>query len=112
MFVSVTERTKEIGIRKAIGAKKKTVLVQFLFEAAFLCFVGALISLVLCSILVFGITLVIPNFFPNFTFLSPYLPIDILLQATFISVIVGMIAGIAPAIKAANLTPIDALRFE
>lgn len=112
MFVSVTERTKEIGIRKAIGAKKKTVLVQFLFEAAFLCFVGALISLVLCSILVFGITLVLPNFFPNFTFLSPYLPIDILLQATFISVIVGMIAGIAPAIKAANLTPIDALRFE
>lgn len=112
MFVSVTERTKEIGIRKAIGAKKNTVLIQFLFEAAFLCFVGAIISLIVCSILVAAIAYSIPMFFPSISFLTPYLPFTLLIQATVISVIVGMIAGIAPAIKASNLTPIDALRFE
>jgi putative ABC transport system permease protein len=112
MFVSVTERTKEIGIRKAIGAKKRSILFQFIFESSALCLAGAFISLVLCSILVFAVAEILPTFAPGFAFLTPYLPFELLLIATIVSVIVGVFAGLIPAMRAANLDPVEALRFE
>ncbi len=112
MFVSVTERTKEIGIRKAIGAKKVTVLIQFLSEAGFLCLVGAIISLIFCSIVIYILNFVIIKFNPSITFLSPFIPLNLMFISTFISVAVGVIAGLAPAIKASRLTPIEALRYD
>ncbi|MFH1051940.1 MAG: ABC transporter permease [bacterium] len=112
MFVSVTERTKEIGIRKAIGARKRSILLQFLVEASTLCFLGAIISLIACSLLVFLAATYIPTFWENGSFLKPYLPMELLIIASVVSIFVGMLAGLIPAIRAANLNPVDALRYE
>jgi putative ABC transport system permease protein len=112
MFVSVTERTKEIGIRKAVGAKSRSILLQFIIEAASLCFMGAIVALIFCSILIYTAATVIPQFVPSVTFLTPYLPINLLIIASFISIVVGVIAGLIPAMRAAKLVPVDALRWE
>ncbi len=110
MFVSVTERTREIGIRKAIGAKKASILFQFLVESSTLSFVGAIISLMVCSLIVFAIGTYVPQVWPAGSFLRPYLPLDLFLIASGVSIFVGMLAGIIPAFRAANLNPVDALR--
>lgn len=112
MFVSVTERTKEIGIRKALGAKKSSILFQFIFESSLLSFVGAIVSLIICSIIVYLVYIFIVNQMPNLAFLKPYLPFNLLIIASFVSIFVGILAGLIPAIKASNLNPVDALRFE
>jgi len=112
MFVSVTERTKEIGIRKALGAKKSSILFQFIFESSLLSFVGAIVSLIICSVLVYLVYIFIVNQMPNLAFLKPYLPFNLLIIASFVSIFVGILAGLIPAIKASNLNPVDALRFE
>lgn len=112
MFVSVTERTKEIGIRKAIGAKKSSILFQFIFEAAVLSLVGAMISLIFCSIIVFLVATILPKFIPQLSFLTPWLPFELLIIASLVSIFVGMAAGFIPALRASNLDPIEALRFE
>ena len=111
MFVSVTERTKEIGIRKAVGAKSRSILLQFIIEAAALCFMGAIVSLIGCSILIYALAMLIPQFVPNIT-LSPYLPVNLLIIASLISIVVGVLAGLIPAMRAARLVPVDALRWE
>ena len=112
MFVSVTERTKEIGIRKAIGAKGRAILMQFIIEATMLCLLGAVVSFVFCSVFVYAVANILPKYIPQTSFLSPVLPMDLLLIATIISFIVGIIAGLVPAIRAANLDPVDALKYE
>ena len=112
MFVSVTERTKEIGIRKAVGAKSRSILLQFITEAAALCFIGALVSFIFCSILIFAVATILPKYIPETSFLTPYLPLNLLVIASIISLIVGVIAGVVPAMRAAKLVPIDALRWE
>ncbi|MCX6148014.1 MAG: ABC transporter permease [Candidatus Kapabacteria bacterium] len=112
MFVSVVERTREIGIRKAVGAKNSTILMQFIIESSILCLIGAILSIILCSLLVYGSVQVILSFNPDLTFLTPILPYELLVIATIVSIFVGILAGLMPAIRAAKLNPVDALRYE
>jgi putative ABC transport system permease protein len=107
MFVSVTERTKEIGIRKALGAQRRSILFQFLVEASALCLAGALIAFVFCSLVMFGVTRM-----DWAGFLSPYIPPQLLLIATVVSVVVGIASGMLPAVRASRLDPVEALRYE
>lgn len=104
MLVSVTERTKEIGIRKSVGATKKDILIQFLVEAVILCVVGGLLGIVL------GISAgnIVASFIGG-TFTIPVLWVSV---GIMLCILVGIIFGTYPAYKAANLDPIDALRYE
>jgi len=104
MLVSVTERTKEIGIRKAIGARKSSILIQFLIEAIILCVIGGIAGIAL------GI--VIGNFAGSFLNAETAIPYDWVIIGITMCVIVGLIFGTYPAYKAANLDPIEALRYE
>jgi putative ABC transport system permease protein len=104
MLVSVTERTKEIGIRKAIGAKKSSILIQFLIEAVILCIVGGIAGIAL------GIG--IGNFAGSFLNAQMAIPYDWVMIGITMCIIVGLIFGTYPAYKAANLDPIEALRYE
>jgi putative ABC transport system permease protein len=102
MFVSVKERTREIGIRKAIGAKRRTIMGQFLTEAALICLIGGLVGLVLA---VFLSTLVNK-------FLPTSVQMNTVLLAISISLFTGIISGLAPAWTAAKMDPVEALRYE
>ncbi len=105
MLVSVTERTKEIGIRKAIGAQKGDIIVQFLIESVVLSLMGGFIGIVLSG----GILAIINMFATAYHF---SITLSVALVAVGFSVGVGILFGIYPANKAAKLKPIDALRFE
>jgi putative ABC transport system permease protein len=105
MFVSVAERTREIGVRKAIGAKHRTILLQFLIEAASICLMGGLVGLGIT----YALTLLVAGAFP-------YFPIKISLPvmglAILTSVLTGVTSGFLPAWRAARMNPVDALRNE
>lgn len=102
MLVSVNERTHEIGIRKAIGASSRNILEQFLFEALILSLLGGFFGLVLGYILAFFVSIITP--FP------PFISMNILFTTFAVSVIVGIVFGIYPALKAAVRNPIDSLK--
>ncbi len=113
MLVSVTERTREIGLRKAVGAPKGAILSQFLVEAALLSFVGGLIGMALAFLIGKGVTVLTTNFkFPSNSGLQ--MPFDLgvgIISASF-SALIGIVFGIYPAARAAQLSPIEALRSE
>jgi len=102
MFVTVKERTPQIGLKKAIGAKRVVILSEFLLESAFLCIIGGLVGL----LLVFGLTVVVSNLLDFPIFLSP----SIIVTALFICIVAGVAAGIIPASQAAKMDPVAAIR--
>ena len=104
MLVSVTERTREIGIRKAIGARKSTILMQFLFESVILCFFGGIIGIII------GIGL--GNLAGSFLNAQTAIPYNWVIIGLTLCIVVGVIFGTYPAYKASNLDPIEALRYE
>ena len=107
-FISVTERTREIGIRKAVGAKRRDILIQFLFEAAMLSFTGGGIGIIgvgALSVLVSKIDL------DGMTLQAVVSP-DIVILAVSVSIIIGLVSGMYPAVRASRLNPIDALHYE
>lgn len=106
MLVSVTERTREIGICKAIGAKRHYILLQFLMESLVLCLLGGLVGLIIGYALGMGLAAMIPNFPPAHV---PWWAVAI---SVGFSAIIGIVFGIVPAAKAANLDPIESLRYE
>ena len=107
MFVSVTERTKEIGIRKALGARRRMILFQFLVEAAALCLVGGLLGLGLASVIAPAV-----KYGFDVGFLPAFVPVITVIVAVSVSVFVGLTAGFIPAFRASRLDPVDALRSE
>jgi putative ABC transport system permease protein len=106
MLVSVTERTREIGIAKALGAPRRFIMLQFLIEAIVLALIGGLIGMAIGFALAYAVAGVIPNF-P-----APAVPWWAVTGACLFSMLIGMVFGLLPASKAANLAPIDALRYE
>ncbi len=109
MLVSVTERTREIGLRKALGARKKDILVQFLTESSLLSLFGGLIGIALgwlIGVIIGRIATATGNPF------SPTMGIDAILLATLFSTAIGLFFGIYPANRAASLEPVEALRYE
>ncbi len=103
MFVSVKERTKEIGVRKAVGATQGSIMRQFLLEALFICLFGGAVGIVLAL----GGSFLIDKFvFPS------TMPVSLALISLILSSVVGVVAGLAPSYKAARLDPIEALRYE
>lgn len=108
MLVSVTERTREIGIRKSLGAKTSSIMLQFLAEAAILTVIGGVIGIILGIIGAYGICSVISTSMQMA--ISPGISLSTILFATLFSCAVGVFFGIYPARKAAKLSPIEALR--
>lgn len=102
MFVSVTERTKEIGIRKAVGAKNRDIMVQFLTEGTVLSLLGGIIGLGLAYLVAWALS----------DMMTSIITITPVILAISVSTAIGLIFGIFPAIRAARLNPIDALRYE
>ncbi len=102
MFVSVAERTREIGVRKAIGARRRTILLQFLIEAAGICLIGGLI----------GLAIAYPLTFVMNQFLPAQMSLTAAGAALVVALVTGVVSGFLPAWRAARMNPVDALRNE
>ena len=102
MYVSVTERTREIGVRKAIGARRRTILLQFLVESALICLIGGLIGLAIS----YPLSLLADQVLPT------AMPLSVVFLAIGVSLLVGVISGFLPAYRASKMDPVEALRYE
>jgi putative ABC transport system permease protein len=109
MLVSVTERTREIGLRKALGARKRDILIQFLIESSMLSLIGGMIGILLGWLLGFIVGRIAAASGNPF---NPAISMNAILLATLFSAAVGLFFGIYPANRAANLEPVEALRYE
>ncbi|PYK35421.1 MAG: ABC transporter, partial [Verrucomicrobia bacterium] len=104
-FVSVKERTREIGTRKALGARRRTILLQFLIESASLCLLGGFIGLGVAYVMCTGIGQAFPSFPIQFS-------LGLVLVSMAVSILTGLFSGFAPAWSASRLDPVAALRYE
>jgi putative ABC transport system permease protein len=104
MMISVTERTREIGVRKALGATRREIMFQFLVEAATLTLVGCLVGMAAGAFIAWGIR--------SFTPIPATVPLLSVVAAVVASILTGVLFGIYPASKASRLDPVEALRYE
>jgi putative ABC transport system permease protein len=104
-YVSVKERTREIGTRKAVGARKRTILLQFLIEAVSICLVGGVVGVILSWLMSTAVAAAFPSFPMTFSF-------GLVILGLLVSTITGIFSGFFPALTAARLDPIEALRYE
>lgn len=109
MLVSVSERTREIGLRKALGARKRDILIQFLAESSMLSLIGGIVGIFLGWLISFAVGQVAAA---NNVVFTPSISLDAILLATIFSAAVGLFFGIYPANRAASLQPVEALRYE
>jgi len=109
MLVSVTERTREIGLRKAVGANRRDIMTQFIIEAVFLTMLGGFVGIVSGSVFSYIISIVISQFQAGWHFAIPVYSIFL---SFGVAAAVGLVFGIYPARKAAGLNPIESLRYE
>jgi putative ABC transport system permease protein len=107
MLVSVSERTREIGLRKAVGARPSAILLQFLVESVMLCFFGGLVGIAAAVVLTKGMASI-----PNAHLDKAYIPLWAIAVSFGFAGAVGVFFGMFPAVKAARLDPIEALRHE
>jgi putative ABC transport system permease protein len=104
-YVSVKERTREIGTRKAVGARRRTILLQFLIEAISICLVGGVVGLALSYLMCVALAAAVPSFPIQFS-------VGLVIVGLFVSTLTGIFSGFAPALQASRLDPIEALRYE
>jgi putative ABC transport system permease protein len=104
-YVSVKERTREIGTRKAVGARRRTILLQFLIEAVCICLIGGAVGLALSWLMVKGVAVAFPSFPLQFS-------VSLVITGLIVSTFTGIFSGFAPALSASRLDPIEALRYE
>ena len=109
MLISVTERTREVGLRKALGAKNKNILNQFLFEAIVVTLSGGIIGIILGVAVSWLVAFIAQNLGFDWDFVVSILSI---ILSTTIAIIVGLVFGLYPAWKASKFNPIEALRYE
>jgi len=104
-YVSVKERTREIGTRKAVGARRRTILLQFLVEAVAICVIGGVVGLALSWLLTTAVAAAVPSFPMRFS-------LGLVMTGLVVSMVTGIVSGFAPAVSASRLDPIEALRYE
>lgn len=109
MLISVTERTREIGIRKAVGAKRRDILMQFLLEASSISIIGGLVGI---GVGIGASKLLSGSITMNFSTIETVITLDMIIIAFLVAIAIGIVAGVYPAMRAARLNPIDALRYE